>query len=91
MLLQILRRVYGEHCVEEGVVMVCGTTGVSALNVEGKTVHSTTGVGHGNGSGRNLWEAKSVTRQKKETAIISKGRVLVVDEWYMMSGRMASV
>lgn len=88
---EMLKQQYGQDCLDSGAVQVCGTTGVSALNIGGRTVHSVVGIGHGNGLGSDLWDKRTFEQQKEITEMLAPLTVLMCDEWPLMSGRMFDV
>ncbi|GLC69607.1 hypothetical protein PLESTF_000853600 [Pleodorina starrii] len=86
-LIPALKRIHGDDCVKAGLVHICATTGTAALNIGGRTLASTTGVGYCNGSTSKLladlesWGGKNSLMQT-----IKQMLVLVLDEAFLTSG-----
>lgn len=87
-LLAALKEIHGDDCIEDGKVLFCGTSGSSALNIGGRTVHSVTGVNYGNGTPDKLWEDLHESGRARVAETLTKAKVLLLDEAFMFSGRM---
>jgi ATP-dependent DNA helicase PIF1 len=65
---------------------VCGSTGVSAVNVGGTTIHSWAGIGYGEGHVSTL--VQNIRNNKNAFRRITKSDVLCLDEISMISGEL---
>lgn len=69
--------------VEPHRIGICGLTGVSAIPINGRTLHSWAGIGLGEGSVETLY--KKVRKNQESWARWSECRCLIIDEVSMMS------
>lgn len=67
-------------------VAVTSTTGVSAIDIGGRTLHSWAGIGLGQGSTKSL--ARKIIKNKEALARWHWVRTLVIDEISMLSGEL---
>lgn len=78
-----LRKQYGRG------VSIMASTGMAAVNIEGCTFHSFFGVGIGKGEDMQI--VHSAAHNGRQIQLISKTKVIVIDEISMLSGRMLNI
>ncbi|GLC40524.1 DNA helicase [Pleodorina starrii] len=86
-LIPALKRIHGEDCLKNGLVHICATTGTAAMNIDGRTFASTTGVGYCNGNTAKLRADLDDRGGKNKTfQTVKKMLVIVLDEAFLTSG-----
>lgn len=75
-----------DYMVGRGVMDICGSTGIAAVNVGGVTLHSWAGIGLGQGSARQL--AMNARNNQPAARRITKTDILVIDEVSMLDAAL---
>lgn len=88
----LIREVIKKHKRSHKIV-VSASTGVASLNIEGKTIHKTLGIGFGPRKDQSFLEFETILERnkywnEKTEQIINKKKVLLIDEISMVEARL---